>query len=164
MKRFLNKIWGYRLYFIVVGLLFAIGFVCGRAFAEKYEEAPAATPVVVAETKQHIEAGNTDAENIEPTPNNEIIVTATAYCPCMQCCGKTDGITATGTKATAGRTVAVDPSIIPYGTKLIINGNTYIAEDCGGAIKGANRIDIFFNTHEEALQFGRQTVVATLEI
>lgn len=89
----------------------------------------------------------------------EITVTATAYCPCKKCCGKADGITATGTPATAGRTIAVDPSIIPYGTEVIINGNTYIAEDCGGAVKG-NAIDIFFNTHEEALQYGRQTIVA----
>lgn len=87
-------------------------------------------------------------------------VTATAYCPCKRCCGKTDGITATGTKATAGRTIAVDPSVIPYGTKLLINGNTYIAEDCGGMIKGGNRVDIFFDTHEEALNFGRQTLTA----
>lgn len=78
----------------------------------------------------------------------------TAYCPCSYCCGKfADGMTATGTKATAGRTIAVDPSVIPYGTKVIINGHEYIAEDCGVAIK-ENRIDVFFNTHEEALEFG----------
>lgn len=63
--------------------------------------------------------------------------------------------TATGTKPTAGRTVAVDPSVIPYGTKLYINGNYYIAEDCGPDIKG-NRIDICFASHEEANDFGRQ--------
>lgn len=79
----------------------------------------------------------------------------TAYCPCTKCCGKNDGITATGTKATAGRTVAVDPKKIPYGTELIINGNTYIAEDCGGVIKG-NIIDIYFDSHKEALNFGVQ--------
>lgn len=79
----------------------------------------------------------------------------TAYCSCKKCCGKSDGITSTGTKATAGRTIAVDPQNIPYGTKVIINGNTYIAEDCGGAIKG-NRIDIYFDTHQEALNFGVQ--------
>ena len=63
--------------------------------------------------------------------------------------------TATGTVPTAGRTIAVDPKVIPYGSKVIINGHTYIAEDCGGAIKG-NRIDIVFNTHKEALNFGIQ--------
>jgi 3D (Asp-Asp-Asp) domain-containing protein len=77
----------------------------------------------------------------------------TGYCRCVKCCGKSDAITATGTKAKAGRTIAVDPDIIPYGSKVEINGRTYIAEDCGGAIKN-NKIDIFFNSHEEALEFG----------
>lgn len=63
--------------------------------------------------------------------------------------------TATGTIPIAGRTIAVDPNVIPYGSEVIINGHTYIAEDCGGAIKG-NRIDILFDTHQEALQFGIQ--------
>ena len=86
----------------------------------------------------------------------EMEVTATAYCPCIKCCGKSDGITATGTRATPNRTLAVDPQIIPYGTKVIIDGQTYIAEDKGGAIK-ENRIDIYFESHNEALNFGRQT-------
>jgi 3D (Asp-Asp-Asp) domain-containing protein len=79
-----------------------------------------------------------------------------AYCDCESCCGKSDGITATGTKAMQGITIAVDPNVIPYGTEVIINGHTYIAQDCGGAIKG-NRIDIYFDSHYEALQFGVQT-------
>ena len=79
----------------------------------------------------------------------------TAYCPCELCCGKSDGITATGTVATEGRTIAVDPSVIPYGTEVVINGHTYIAEDCGGAICG-NRIDIFFDSHQAALNWGVQ--------
>ena len=78
----------------------------------------------------------------------------TGYCPCAICCGKTNGITACGTLATSNHTVAADPSI-PFGTKLIINGQLYTVEDRGGAIKG-NHIDIFFNTHQEALDFGRQ--------
>lgn len=88
-----------------------------------------------------------------PTTQNLGRFKLTAYCPCMKCCGKTNGITATGVKAKANRTVAVDPKKIPYGTVLKINGKTYVAEDCGGAIKG-NRVDIFFDTHAEALKFG----------
>lgn len=79
----------------------------------------------------------------------------TAYCPCSKCCGKSDGITATGVKAKSGRTVAVDPKVIPLGSEIIIDDVCYIAEDVGGAVKG-NVIDIFFDTHEEALQFGVQ--------
>ena len=81
----------------------------------------------------------------------------TAYCPCIQCCGKSDGITASGTKALAGRTIAVDPQVIPLGSKVLIGGKTFVAEDIGGSVKG-RRIDMFFATHREALQFGVQNL------
>ena len=76
----------------------------------------------------------------------------TAYCPCSKCCGKTNGRTASGTTATAGRTVAAS-SKFAFGTKLNIGGHVYTVEDRGGAING-NKIDIFVNTHAEALQWG----------
>ncbi len=82
--------------------------------------------------------------------------TLTAYCPCVICTGKTDGITASGVKAKANHTIAVDTSVIPLGSKVEINGKIYYAEDTGGAIKG-NKIDIFFNSHNEALAFGTQS-------
>lgn len=71
----------------------------------------------------------------------------TAYCPCSKCCGKSDGITASGTKATQGRTVACNS--LPIGTKIRINGHDYIVED-----RGTSHIDIFFSSHSEALNFG----------
>ena len=76
----------------------------------------------------------------------------TAYCSCAKCCGKTNGITASGRKAKAGRTIAA-PRGFKFGTKLSINGKTYIVEDRGGAIKG-NRIDLYVNSHSEALRWG----------
>ena len=79
----------------------------------------------------------------------------TAYCACKQCCGKSDGITASGVKATEGVTVAADTSILPFGTKIFIDGHEYTVQDRGGAIKG-NRIDVYFDTHQEALDFGVQ--------
>ena len=86
--------------------------------------------------------------------------TITAYCPCEQCCGKAPsdplyGITATGAVATEGRTVAVDPEVIAYGTVVYIDGQAYVAEDCGGGIRG-RQIDMFFDSHEDALQWGVQ--------
>lgn len=64
--------------------------------------------------------------------------------------------TATGVMPTVGRTVAVDPSVIPYGTFIEIDGfGIRCAEDTGGAIKG-NKIDVFVETTAEAYQFGRQ--------
>lgn len=75
----------------------------------------------------------------------------TAYCPCSKCCGKSDGITASGTVATQGRTVAM--SGVPFGTKLSVNGKIYIVEDRGTAY---GHIDVFMNSHQEALNFGVQ--------
>lgn len=76
----------------------------------------------------------------------------TAYCSCSKCCGKRTGRTASGTKATAGRTIAA-PKNFKFGTKLKINGKEYTVEDRGGAIKG-NRIDIFVGSHSAALRWG----------
>ena len=76
----------------------------------------------------------------------------TAYCSCEKCCGKwADGYTATNTKATEGRTVAVDPNVVPLGTEIIISGKSYIAEDTG--VKG-RKIDVYFDSHETALSYG----------
>ena len=80
------------------------------------------------------------------------IYRVTAYCPCMICCGKTNGITASGVKATPNHTIAA-PSTFAFGTEVVINGITYTVEDRGGAIQG-NRIDIYMDSHAEALQWG----------
>ena len=84
----------------------------------------------------------------------------TAYCPCKEVCsGKWGTQTASGAIATEGRTVAVDPDVIPYGTVLIITINgqehEYVAEDCGSAIIG-KEIDIYFDSHSAAWEFGEQ--------
>lgn len=79
--------------------------------------------------------------------------TLTYYCSCEICCDVETGITATGAPVVEGRTIAVDPSVIPYGTQVIIGGHIFTAEDCGGAIKN-NRIDIYVNDHQRALALG----------
>lgn len=107
-----------------------------------------------------------------------LLVEATAYCPgtpgsgCPirkghpSCTGKyANGYTATGVRAKAGdgtiedpHIIAVDPKVIPLKTLVYIEGYGYArAEDVGGAIKG-ERIDLLFDTHKEALQFGRQKI------
>ncbi len=86
------------------------------------------------------------------TPTGTKYYKITAYCSCAKCCGKRTGRTASGTKATAGRTVAA-PSNFKFGTKLKINGKTYVVEDRGGAIKG-NKIDVYMNSHSAALAWG----------
>lgn len=96
------------------------------------------------------------------------VAVATAYDLSYESTGKNPGdenfgITASGTKARPG-VVAVDPNVIPLGTKLYIQSldgsedyGFAVAEDTGGAIKG-NRIDLFFESHSEALKFGRRNV------
>ncbi len=72
------------------------------------------------------------------------------------------GTTATGTKARYG-TLAVDPKVIPYGTKVYIKelDKVFTAEDCGGGIKG-NKVDIYMNTASQCRNWGVRTI--TLEI
>lgn len=69
-------------------------------------------------------------------------------------CGTGDNRTATGAIVTPGTTIAVDPSAIPYGTKVYINGYGFrSAQDCGGAVKGRH-IDVAVSTHDEAMKLG----------
>lgn len=95
--------------------------------------------------------------------------TLTAYCPGRCCCGKwASGYTATGTLATESRTIAVDPHVIPYGSRVLLifpNGTqrTYIAEDCGGGVNG-NHIDVFFDDHQAARVFGVQSAMVYMEV
>lgn len=57
----------------------------------------------------------------------------------------------------AGRTIAVDPRLIKLGRKVRMNDREYIAEDTGGAIKG-KRIDLFVDSHSEAMRFGKKLI------
>ena len=116
-------------------------------------------------------------EEVEPVDcDEEIICTEeeveslgifklTAYCSCGKCCGKwgenrpvdENGeeivFGASGERLIEGVSVAVDPSVIPYGSTIEIDGPEYIAHDCGGAIKN-NRIDVYFDDHQSAVEFG----------
>ena len=91
----------------------------------------------------------------------------TAYCGCRKCCGKyadnrpvdeNGEVIVTGSigvRLYAGVSIAVDPRVIPYHSQVVINGPTYTAHDTGGNIKG-NRIDVYFDDHDEAWDFGTQ--------
>lgn len=132
----------------IMVLCMVMGFIVGRVSKE--------TEVVEVNITRPIVRVNQPIEEIEPTANyTEMKVVATAYCPCKKCCEKSDGITATGVKARANHTIAADPSVLPYGTEILCGMGEFVVEDCGGAIKG-NRVDFFFDSHEEALKFGIQ--------
>ncbi len=79
----------------------------------------------------------------------------TAYCSCRRCSGRWGRLTSTGALAVSGHTVAVDPKVIPCGTKLMIDGIVYTAEDEGSGVKGRH-IDIYCDTHAAAAAYGMQ--------
>lgn len=108
-------------------------------------------------------------------PPERMTLTLTGYCKCGICCGwkrnwrfqpvyaygpnkgkpKKVGITSSGTRAVRG-TIAADTRLFPYGTIIQIPGYGWgRVEDIGGAIKGRH-IDLFFDSHQEALEWGRQ--------
>ena len=84
------------------------------------------------------------------------IFTLTAYCPCYDCSKEWGSMTATEVVAQPNHTIAVDPTVIPYGSKILIGDIVYIAEDCGSSVKN-EIVDIFFTTHEEVEAFGMRT-------
>lgn len=88
------------------------------------------------------------------------IMRTVAYCPCKKCCGWNTGITYSGTMATQGRTVACNLNKFPIGTILLIDGHEYVVEDTGNLSE--NTIDIYFDSHDEALKYGSQWKVVEI--
>ena len=102
--------------------------------------------------------------SVEPATVKESLTTETykitAYCPCEKCCGRwADGITASGHEIQKGDKFCAADSSIPFGTTIDIPeyGRVPVL-DRGGAIKG-NRIDVYFDTHQEALNWGVMNLV-----
>lgn len=105
----------------------------------------------------------TETNTEQPKQSEEwesIEMRVTAYCPCPQCCGEySDGITACGHEIQPGDTFVAADSRYSFYTEMLIpgysNSRPVKVLDRGGAIKG-NRLDVFFATHEEALEWGVQ--------
>lgn len=117
------------------------------------------------EAQETTQASGSQTPQPETTPNLISLGTfkTTGYCPCRACSEGWGRHTCTGAVATSGHTIAVDPRVIPYGSRVMINGVTYTAEDRGGGVKG-NHIDIFFDTHSETRQHGTQNAEVYLVI
>lgn len=100
--------------------------------------------------KKKVKTASKNTSSAKSNLGKKMIVSATAY--------SGDSITATGTVPKWG-TIAVDPNVIPYGTKVYIPqfGKYFIAEDCGGGIKG-NKIDIFMNSESQCNSWGKRTI------
>lgn len=100
------------------------------------------------------EVENTDTEETVPGESLGVFNT-TAYCHCPRCSG--NGLTYSGSVPTPNHTLSADLSVFPLGTKLYIDGTIYTVEDKGSGVNG-NELDIYFSSHEEALQYGRKNV------
>ncbi|WKA58644.1 ubiquitin-like domain-containing protein [Planococcus shenhongbingii] len=122
--------------------------------------APKAAPAKKAEPSRKAAAASTKAA--APTSGKEFYVSATAY---TASCAGCSGITATGINLMANpglKVIAVDPNVIPLGSKVYVEGYGYaVAGDTGGAIKG-NKIDLFMANHSDAVAFGRQQLKVTV--
>lgn len=91
-----------------------------------------------------------------------VTMRVTAYCPCVKCCGKwADGMTANGHRIAPSERFVAAPRLIPFGTLFVIpgyaGGTAVPVWDRGGSIKG-NRLDVYFDTHQEALNWGVQVL------
>lgn len=157
---------------LILFILAVLCFACAALRSEPKAQALDTEPE--PEEPQIIEADHDPAWDIPAAEESAVCediylgdYTLTAYCACAKCCGKwANGYTATGTLATEGRTIAVDPDVVPYGSKVLLiwpdgTQHEYIAEDCGSAING-NRIDVFIADHEAARVFGVQHAAAYL--
>ncbi|MHC4114213.1 MAG: 3D domain-containing protein [Planctomycetota bacterium] len=117
---------------------------------------PSTTADTVKHNIKHIETSNGNSGGHEQWQTVQMRVTA--YCPCPKCCGDySDGVTACGHKISQGdRFIAAD-KMYPFGTGMIIpgykSGKVVKVLDRGGVIRG-NRLDVFFNSHQEALEWG----------
>lgn len=157
---------------ILLALGVCIGYTAARAQnacePPEPQEVVSPQPSPVDDTPQ--EPAEKPAEDYSSLDRLELIgtFTATAYCPCVKCCGiwsaehpsrDADYVqrTSSGTIPEEGRTISADWDVLPKGSGVVINGHPYIVEDTGGAIKG-HRIDIYFESHEAALEFGVQKV------
>jgi len=114
----------------------------------------------IAENAKSRQSEDSESNTEQPEEWESIEMRVTAYCPCPICCGEySDGITACGYEIQPGDTFVAADSRYPFGTEMIIpgysTGQPVKVLDRGGAIKG-NRLDVFFATHEEALEWGVQ--------
>lgn len=122
------------------------------------EPKPTIVSIGVKRTPMQIACRGTIPSRGMPIGFRVLTMVATGYYPGPESCGRyANGLTATGIKARRG-VVAVDPRVIPLGTRLYVEGYGYaIAADTGGAIKG-NKIDLCFDTYREAMRWGIRTV------
>jgi 3D (Asp-Asp-Asp) domain-containing protein len=109
---------------LFIFILYSTAVISSLLFTSRELDTKKVVPIIIEEIQEETPI---EIETIEEEPKQKYLgeYKITYYCACMKCCGKTNGITASGEKVKAGVTVAA-PKDFPFGTKLLINGNTYI--------------------------------------
>lgn len=126
------------------------------AFAADTATGPAAEITSVSGTSSNTTSGSPAAES--GTRGSYLgKFDTTAYCSCQSCCSGGFALTYSGTVPKAKHTISADITRFPIGTRLMIGDTIYTVEDIGSSVYD-NRLDIYFDTHQEALDYGRQTV------
>jgi 3D (Asp-Asp-Asp) domain-containing protein len=131
--------------FSITAFIFGSGFFLGIGYA--------------GSSKTTLPKADVDVRNVNDADEWETVqMRVTAYCPCTKCCGEyAQGITASGHKINQGDNLVAADKKFSFGTKMIIPGygssEPVEVLDRGGAIRG-NRLDVFFATHQEALEWG----------
>ena len=132
-----------------------IAYEVGGDTGEDFDSVIVAEPAEDEDTGAVEEAEASGDYTADPVLTYIGTYACTAYCSCSACCGEySSGYTASGTWATQGRTIACNT--LPMGTEVVIDGNTYIVEDTGWSPYGEAWIDIFFDDHQTASDFGLQ--------
>lgn len=161
MRKRFNPFLLFRLIIIALSLLISCWCAYWLINISKDDELSACVSVQALTLGKHKRQKNLPEEQeaqLMPWAHKLENVTVTYYDCCVECCGKDDGITYSGTQAMPYGTCAVDPNVITLGSDVTVDYgggelHHYRAEDIGGGVKG-NRIDICVSSHEEALELG----------
>jgi 3D (Asp-Asp-Asp) domain-containing protein len=134
-----------------------------QPLSNEAEEKASSMPVSGFSTPDENKGQNNSEPKSEPSDGWRIVrMRVTGYCPCSKCCGEySDGITASGHEIQPGDTFVAADKRYSFGTEMVIegynNGKPVKVLDRGGAIQG-NKLDAFFHTHQEALEWGVRNI------
>ena len=128
-----------------------------RVIVQGTKDKPAPQPAVTAEANTQTGASEGSGDNTVTLPDGSVVQVKAVISGESTAYTHTGNRTATGVWPSVG-TVSVDPKVIPLGSRLYITGYGYgVAQDTGGAIKG-NRVDVFLDTYDACIQWGRRAV------
>jgi len=141
-------------------MILPMAFICvlGIIFCAGYTKSNGRITLLGTAVDQPFVANSSQIKAEQQSEWQTLRMRVTAYCPCPKCCGKySDGITACGYRIRPDDALVAADRKYPFGTEMIIAGykneRAVKVLDRGSAICG-DRLDVFFDSHEEALKWG----------